>query len=528
MITQARDYQKKAIDDIKQAFKDGLKKIILVSPTGTGKTFIFSMLAFLTMNNKKRVMVVTDRRELLRQAHGSLHKFGLIGQIINADTRKILYSTNLYVCSIQTLKSRKNKPEYIELIKSIDLLIIDECHKQDFNELVDDFQKFVLGVTATPRRSGKMMQLGELYEKIISTITVGQAIEREYLVNCEMYNVGGMSADGIDFDKSKGDYNEKQQFNKFNDSKLYKGLIANYDRCIPNTKSIVFCCNVEHAILTTKELCDAGYRAKYIVSDVARPKPPVNMSDPAARTVYDEKYRGYQLYINTFAKYSGDRDKLIEDFDNDKFDFFVNAGILATGYDCPSIESVIIYRLTSSISLWLQMIGRGSRLFPNKTHFNVMYFGDNFSDLGAYDAPRHWSLWHEESAGGGVAPVKVCGQDANGRNVRPDMTGCGRLIHAGWMICKKCGFKYPEKVSKEAEMRLLVYDSSKNKAVASKPIAEMTIAELEKHREIKKFPMPWMWHKIYGNFGRDALVEYCRSKHYNDSTLKLALNICTR
>ena len=82
-------------------------------------------------------------------------------------------------------------------------------------------------------------------------------------------------------------------------------------------------------------------------------------------------------------------------------------------------------------------------------------------------------------------------------------------------------------MSKEAEMRLLVYDSVKNKAVVSKPIGEMTIEELEKHREIKKFPMPWMWHKIYGNFGRDALVEYCRAKHYNDSTLKLALNICT-
>ena len=125
------------------------------------------------------------------------------------------------------------------------------------------------------------------------------------------------------------------------------------------------------------------------------------------------------------------------------------------------------------------MIGRGARIFEEKTHFNILDFGGNVKRLGVYTQPREWYLWHEESRGGGVAPVKECGYDSDGKAIKPDKfdlfvpeKGCRRLIMASMKICPFCGFKYPKKKLKSVDLNLSAngltteqYEGVKNKSI---------------------------------------------------------------
>jgi superfamily II DNA or RNA helicase len=243
---------------------------------------------------------------------------------------------------------------------------------------------------------------------------------------------------------------------------------------------------------------------------------------------YEARMINYNLYKDTFDELSGEQDDILQQFENNEFQFLVNKDILTAGYDCPDIETVIIYRLTQSISLWLQMLGRGSRIFENKTHFNVMYFGDNYKDLGAYDEDRDWSLWHEEKKGEGLPPVKYCGITPSGRpiNKEGEKAGCKRMIHASAKICPKCGFIYPEKEILEAELTGVALDLDSGDFIRHKRIKDMSISELESHRDMKNYKMPWLWKQLYIRGGFELVESYCNEKGYNKGTIELARKLC--
>jgi len=183
---QNRDYQTNILTKTRSSLKNH-KHIIVCGPTGSGKTFIFSSLAKLSNDKNKRVLILTDRVELLSQAGGALKQLGLRPFFIQAGCKVVSDNYLCYVAMSQTLKSnRVGKSEYWNnFIKSIDLVIIDECHKQEFNYLftsglIDNIYTF--GFTATPRRAGKMRQLGLDYREIINEITVKELIELGFLV----------------------------------------------------------------------------------------------------------------------------------------------------------------------------------------------------------------------------------------------------------------------------------------------------------------------------------------------------------
>src|SRR5690606_2043569 len=135
----------------------------------------------------------------------------------------------------------------------------------------------------------------------------------------------------------------------------------------------------------------------------------------------------------------------------------IDAGLLTTGFNLPALQTVQVLRATVSVPLWLQIIGRGSRIYPGKEYFNILDHGRNGERLGRYRDNRVWSLIHKEPKGGGAAPVKECGEgqkpDKKGRK------GCGAYINASVTICPFCGYTYPtEKERIKAELQLLSYD----------------------------------------------------------------------
>ena len=526
-MIKLRDYQQGAVVGVKKAFIDKKKHLLVQAPTGAGKTIIFSYISQNTSIKGNKVLILTNRTELLTQADGSLSKFGLNNYLIRAGVTHLNKNSDVYIAMTQTLRNRIKKKYWRDFIQNeISLVIIDEAHLQDFNYLFEDGilnNKPVLGFTATPKRTGKMRQLGLDYEDIISTISVSELVKRGFLVPDDYHGVSGVNMNNVGFDSMKGDYKEGEMFQQFNTPKLYSGVVKNYKEICPNTKTIVFCVNIEHCIHTCEEFNKNGIKTKFLVSGMSKPKELKDDATEGQKVRYNEKLRLYNLYKEKFGWWSGPRQDILKQFKEGKFQVLINAGILTTGFDEPSIETVIVNRATLSLTLWLQMIGRGSRLSQGKTHFNILDFGGNAERLGHYMQPQNFGLWHESGKeGGGVAPVKVCGDnsvvDKNGNK------GCQRLIPASATICPICGHMYPKKKAKEVNLQGIVYDTNLHKAIKTKKISKMTTKELIEYHKMKGHNPVWLWRQLYFRGGKELIEKVGLEQGWKDATITRAKN----
>ncbi len=521
-----RDYQQKAIDEIKNFFKKGGLHLILQAATGSGKTVIFTFLAKLVSKKHKKILILTDRAELLQQAGGSLRKIGLNSMYIQAGQQIVSNNFNCYVAMSQTLRRRIDLKYWVNFLQSIDLLIIDECHKQEFNyifesELFD--KKHVIGFTATPKRGGKQRQLGLDYETIIEGISIKELINKEFLINDDYFGIDAPDLSDVEFDYKKGDFKDSSLFKKFDSPKSYAGAVKNYKELTPNTKSICFCVNIEHCIKTAKEFNNAGISSKFVISNVSQPKQPEDLLNLGKVARYEERKRVYDL-LQENKHLTGNRNEIFQDFKNNKFQILINAGIATTGYDEPSIETVIILRATLSTVLWLQMLGRGSRVFKGKTHFNILDFGGNSERLGHYAEDRLWSLWHETFKGEGLPPIKECGIESDGKPIISNKIGCKRPILASYKICPFCGFKYPKKEVEEINLSMIMLDSQSKKAVKTKRIKDMSNIELQKYWKIKGHKSAWLWRQLWYRGGVKSIENFGKEFGWKPATIQKAIS----
>lgn len=497
---QLRYYQNDGVQDITDFFKSGGLHCIRQGATGSGKTVEFSYISKLVDLKNNKTLILTDRSELLYQAGGALKKNGLQAMYIQAGAKVVSNAFNCYIGMSQTLRNRYKLPYWIEFFKSINLLIIDECHEQQFNWILESGlfdNKHVIGFTATPYRSGKMRQLALDYEIIIEGIPIPELIRQEHLVGNDYYGIESPDLSDVEFDPKKGDYKDSSLFKKFNTPTVYKGAVKNYKEICPDTKAICFCVNIEHCIKTAIAFNEAGISAKFIVSSLSKPKIPENEGNAGKMARYDERKRVYDL-LQANKHLTGSRKDIFKDFKENEFLILINAGIATKGYDEATIETVIHLYGTLSVTKIMQTRGRGGRICPeiNKTHFNELDFGGNASRLGHYTETRLWSLWHESSNSEGLPPIKTCGVDSNGRPVS-DEKGCNRPILASYKICPFCGFTYPEKVVKEIDLQSIMFDTQTKKAIKTKRIKDMTNQELNDYRTAKGHKQAWLWRQLW-------------------------------
>ncbi|MES2287284.1 MAG: DEAD/DEAH box helicase family protein [Bacteroidota bacterium] len=535
-----RNYQEKGVKEIQAVLREKVKHVLYQLPTGGGKTVVFSYMSLSAANKDKRVLIITDREELLKQAGGSIGKFGINCAYIKSGNKFIDYRKNIFVAMSQTLRNRINLPEWREFITNdIDLVIIDEAHIQEFNYLFEDGilkDKIVIGFTATPSRTGNMRQLGLDYERLVRGGEPKDLIEKGYLLNCDIMKIEGVEMEGVKTDSSTGDYNNREMANRFDKVKLYAGIVHNYRKFAEGKKMIVFCADVKTAIKTTIQLNEAGYAAKFVCSEVGEPKPLPERDlfgeqKQADEEKYNEKMKAYRFYKENYHKHSGTRKQVFDGFHADEFKILVNVDIATKGFDEPSVEVVAVMRATKSMTLWLQMIGRGSRLFENKDSFLVLDFGANKERLGGYDDNRNWSLWHETgSSGAGVAPVKECGHSETGKPIPSGndvKKGCRRLIHASYTLCPFCGYKYPDKAPpKDVELILDEVKDENGISLKAKSFKEMDWEELEKYRTIKKHQMAWLWRQLYQRGKLEEIENYGKFNNWGKQTIEKAQNYC--
>jgi len=519
------------VSKITKKFKKGHKHVLAQAATGFGKTIVFSFLATRAASRGKKVLIITDRIELLSQAGGTIEKFKMDPYYIKAGTKFIDKSKSIYIGMSQTLRNRLSNPVWLKFMQDkLDLILIDEAHIQEFNHIFEEGilkDNFVIGFTATPARAGKMKQLGLQYETMVTGPSIKKLIKKGYLLNCDIYDCGAPDMSGVSMNRAKGDYSESSMFKKYDNAKLYKGLVKNYLRICKGKKMIVFCCNVEHAIKATKQLNKAGINAKFVSSKKTAPKE-LRKWTKANEAVFKEKFRAYQLYEKYFHIFSGERKKIFDWFKESESGVLVNVDIATKGFDDPTVDVVALYRATASLTLYLQMIGRGARTIKDgsklKTHFTVLDFGGNKSRFGPYDVDRDWSLWHEEvKSEGGVPPMKVCGEDAKFNKIEGGgevKHGCLRLIPASMKICPFCGFMALKiDKAKEADLALASIVDEKGVSLKVKSFKDMSFEELDEYRAIKRHHINWVYNVLWKRKREKEITRY--SEYHNWSKRKL-------
>ncbi len=290
-----------------------------------------------------------------------------------------------------------HRRDYQDFIKSKTLIVIDEAHLTTFEKvfpLIDE-KTIVIGATATPYRKGKNTpSLNEFYTDIVQSVDTKDLIELGYLSEAKTYGIPidlkGVKKKGIDYDVA--DYYET--------NRTYEGVVSNWERLTKNTKTIIFSSNVKSSKRVTNEFVSKGYDAKHI--DGKTPK--------------------------------NERKEILEWFDKTPNAILSNCGILNAGFDQPDIETVILYRATTSLPLFLQMCGRGSRVTDTKKEFTILDFGNNIKRLDFWESPRTWKLEKEttRTKKEDAKPIKECPK-------------CYALIPTTAKSCKCCGYKFPIK-----------------------------------------------------------------------------------
>ena len=400
-----RSYQENAVNACRQMIAAGKKRLILCAPTGAGKTVIFSYLVQAALTKGKRVMIVTDRTELLTQAGGALSAYGINPERIEAGADPHLLKP-CYTAMVETLNRRMGKVEYLNLLQSLDLIIFDEAHKQSFNKLFEFIPKscVVIGATATPYRYGKQASLDEFYEDIIPVADIPELIHYGYLAKPQSY---GVKVDLSAVSTRAGDYDLNEMGQQYSQQRVFKGVIQNYNQYTPNKKGIAFCANIASSMELTYQLCEAGINARHLDSEMSQQE----------------------------------RAEVLDWFRNTPQAVVSNVGILTTGFDEPSIEVVILYRATKSLPLFLQMCGRGSRVMPDKKTFSILDFGNNIQAHGFWEDMRSWSLQKKKKKEG-VAPVKEC-------------KGCGALVRSNATDCEYCGYVFPRSAKEQEDDKIV-------------------------------------------------------------------------
>lgn len=352
MIT-LKPFQVEFIDAIEKSLLVN-DKVMAQSPTGSGKTVMFNYIASKYSDNSKKVLIIADRKELIMQTQTRLyHDFGKRCGIIMSSVEPMPWQP-IQVASIQTL-TRRNFPK-------ADLVIIDEARSsisKSYMKVIEHYSSAkIIGFDATPIRTS-----GHGFDHIYQDIIIGKSIkylEKEGMLvpaKCFINPIDRSQLAKIKV-RSTGDYDENDLEAFMDKNQINADLVESYLKYSNGKKVIIFAINIIHSKKIEQHYKDAGIACAHIDGSM-----------------------------------SGDqRDSIIRSFRSGKIMALVNVGIATYGFDEKTIEVVQFARPTKSLSLFLQMAGRGARCAQNKEHYILLDNANCIIEHGRPNDERKWSL----------------------------------------------------------------------------------------------------------------------------------------
>lgn len=334
---ELRPYQETARQKVQEEWEKGKKRTLLVLPTGTGKTIVFSKIIEDRVKKGERVLVIAHRGELLEQASDKLYKStGLKTATEKAEQTSLGSFYRVVVGSVQTLQREKRlnqfPPEYF------DTIVIDEAHhaiSDGYQRVLQHFEDAnVLGVTATPDR-GDMRNLGSYFESLAYEYSLPEAIKSGYLSPIKALTIP-LKLDLSNVKQQAGDFSTKDLGTAL-DPYLEQIAEEMKKQCF-NRKTVVFLPLVKTSQKFRDILNKHGFKAAEVNGE------------------------------------SADREQVLKDYEEGKYNVLCNSMLLTEGWDCPSVDCVIVLRPTKVRALYSQMVGRGTRLAPGKKELLLLDF----------------------------------------------------------------------------------------------------------------------------------------------------------
>lgn len=366
---QLRPYQLQGIESLRAAFRGGAKSVVLVSPTGSGKTVVSSEVMRASSERNNEVLFLAHRIELIKQTCDKLATFGLEHKIYasDADTKMIRVAqtkkhgkskinpfAKIAVGTVQTVSRRLDK------IAEPSLIIIDETHlaiANTYQMIIEKFPKArIVGLTATPcRLDGR--GLGEMYESLSVLADPQDIANMGFLVPMRIFSAS-TTVNLSNVKIKMGDFDKKQLAEEMEKPRLIGDAVEHYRKLAHKRPAIAFCVSIKHAEMTAQAFRDAGYKATSV----------------SGKSTSEE------------------RENAIDGLATGEWDVVCNCGLYIEGLDQPCISCVILLAPTKSLSRYLQSVGRGSRPADGKNDCIVLDHAGNVLQHGMPYEQREWSL----------------------------------------------------------------------------------------------------------------------------------------
>ncbi len=460
---QLRPYQQALLDKLKEAFREGYRKILIQSPTGSGKSVFFSKIIGGTSEKDNSTLFLVHRRELIKQASEHMDNESIYHGIIMAGVVPNLYEKT-QLASVDTLRSRCITKEIVPW-PSADVLVVDEAHhvgSKTYEKIFDKYEdKAIIGVTATPcRANGK--GLGHFFEKLIIGPTVRKLMDDGYLAEASYMVPAVPDMQGVKV--ARGDFVENELAKVMNDAKLIGDVVEHWIKYASDRKTIVFTVNVAHSVAVMERFKEAGIPAAHI----------------------DGKTN------------QAEREQILKDYSNGVYKVLSNCQVFTEGVDMPEVGCVVLARPTKSLSLYLQMAGRGLRPKPDGSDCIILDHAGNVFRHGGVDEEHDWSL-----------DEKTIQERDREKKDKPEKLAkdficdnCGNIF-AKQSVCPKCGTPLGSH-GKDI-------DTAKGELVEFKPKLEKKKKEqfskqefysmLLTQAETKGYKTGWVSHKYKSKFG---------------------------
>lgn len=379
--TQLYDYQQNDLHKLFEKMEQVSTnyKLLYQLPTGGGKTVIFSEIAnrFIQKYGQK-VMILTHRLELCNQTSATLKKCNIKNKVINSSV-KLLNKKDQYNCYVAMVETLNNRIETGHIsTDDIGLVIIDEAHHNSFQKLMDKFGNArIIGVTATPYSSDVSCPMNKSYDELIIGENISSLIENGFLASPISWRYD------VELNTLKtgahGDFTVSTSDELYSSPAMLELLLHAYEEHSKNKKVLIF----NNGIFASKAVCqmfnDAGYPARHLD----------NETSPAERV------------------------EILQWLKKTKNAILTSVSILTTGFDEPSIQTVILNRATTSLTLYHQMIGRGSRTLPKKKQFTIIDLGNNVDRFGEWKATIDWQFVFDNPEAYSEIVHAQCSHDAH-------------------------------------------------------------------------------------------------------------------
>lgn len=396
-----RPYQSDVIAKVDAAVDAGKRRVLLTSPTGSGKTVIAASIVNSAVSDGRRVLFLAHRRELIAQAHRKLYDLGIDAGIILAGHPPRPLEP-IQIASVQTLWARAMRSRSIDLPPA-DLVVIDECHHaraKTYRRIVESYpDAVVLGLTATPVR-GDGRGLGGSFDTIVECPDVATLTEMGFLVPAVVYAPSRPDLKGVQV--RRGDYASGQLEKAMDRPSLIGDIPVHYHKHAAGRRTIIFASGVAHSVHIRDELRRSGVMAEHL--DGSTP--------------------------------TDERERLLASFAAGDVDVISNVGVLTEGFDLADIGAIILARPTRSLGLYRQMIGRGLRPAADKTDCIILDHAGAVFEHGLPADPVRWTLREDRRA---ESPR----QKARSSGKAPTIATCPEChaVRLQGAPCSRCGWR---------------------------------------------------------------------------------------